>query len=162
MIFYNVQLICLDQSKLQLDMSNSNSMILLSAQLTVEIRPFLPGLIEFQRRAVFASTPNGCCWLTNGLWGVCSFIKIELTSAGVWLSLAKVKNKGIFIAMRWNGGVQGYSIEKFNPYVLGARSNSQPLLKFINFGFLGLDHNLSITTKTTKTLRRKWSLTLKT
>ena len=55
-----------------------------------------------------------------------------------------LKNKGIFIAMRWNGGVQGYSIEKFNPYVLGARSNSQPLLKFINFGFLGLDHNFSI------------------
>ena len=59
MIFYNVQLICLDQSKPQLDRSNSNSMNLLSPQLIVEIRPFLPGLIEFQRRAVFASTPMG-------------------------------------------------------------------------------------------------------
>ena len=33
LFFYNVQLICLDQTKLRLDMSNSNSMILLSAPL---------------------------------------------------------------------------------------------------------------------------------
>ena len=43
--------------------------------------------------------------------------------------------------MRWIGGVQGYSFEKLIPYVIGARSKEQPLLKFINFGILGLVHN---------------------
>ena len=52
--------------------------------------------------------------------------------------------------MRWIGGVQGYSLKIFNPYVLRARSNSQPHLKFINFGFLGLVHNLSISLILTK------------
>ena len=44
-------------------------------------------------------------------------------------------NKGLFIIMRWIGGVQGYFFSIFNPYVLRARSNSHFLLKFINFGF---------------------------
>ena len=48
------------------------------------------------------------------------------------------------MTMRWIGGVQGYSFKIFNPYVIRARSNSQILQKFINFGLLGLDHNLSI------------------
>ena len=52
--------------------------------------------------------------------------------------------------MRWIGGVQGYSLTIFNPYVLRARNNSQPHLKFINFGFLGLVHNLSISLILTK------------
>ena len=49
--------------------------------------------------------------------------------------------------MRLIGGVQGYSFKIFNPYVIGARSNSQSLLKFINFGFLGLVHNLNLVGK---------------
>ena len=58
--------------------------------------------------------------------------------------LLKKKNKEIFIIMRLIGGVKGYSSKIFNPYVIIARRNSQHLKKFVNFGFLGLVHNLSI------------------
>ena len=55
-----------------------------------------------------------------------------------------LKNKEIFKIMRLIGGVQGYSFKIFNPYVIGAKRNSQHLKKFIDFGFLNHVHNLSI------------------
>ena len=56
------------------------------------------------------------------------------------------KNKDIFKIWRLIGigGVQGYSFKIFNPYVIGAKRNSQHLKKFIDFGFLNHVHNLSI------------------
>ena len=48
------------------------------------------------------------------------------------------------LKMRWIAGVLGSFFKIFNPYALRAGSNSQYLIKFINFGFLGLVHNLSI------------------